>query len=919
LDRLSLRQTERSAYDQKMVMAKPNKELKTTLDWANALLTFGLKVLPCYRVKPDGDCMCPPNSKERKRTKDGSCSSPGKHPIPKLVPRGSLDASDDLSQIKKWFAKDGDYNLAVATGKNRHGNLMVVDLDVRKGKDGPATWEALKREIGGEFPDTLWQTTGSGGRQLFWWTEEEVPMNQETKLGPGIDVKGKSGYVMVPPSMNDLGAYEWENWAPQPHVIATAPKLLEDRAHRGKAAASPAVTARAANPTPEAEQKDDPNDKLTLFQIQELLKPIPPGLRDNWLMFGGVLKTIADWISGPQNAFKVWDDWAKEGEGYGGPEDQEYQWKSFPPTTAPPIALLRKHARANGWTPSEAFQKEERRWRTEAARKMLETLPNTSSPDEIEPLLALIAPLPEHHQDPFYKAIKTKFGLNIGGLKKAVGKLKTDYLASEGETDYGLIVATRVLVSDFENGKHLIHAADGFFWKYNGRYWEQIVSEHELGQLCMTATRELGQIPKDVSVVVRQAIDNLANLQARGGDPLRLMEPPLSVINCLNGELWIKEDFTVERRDHNPDSFLRFCLNIEYDPTAKCPMFEKAVLEIFQDSPDPQDMQRHMMEVYGYAIQPSRFIKAFFIWQGGGNNGKGKLIEVLIKVAGEKAVAPGRIVDLVREYYRANLVGKLIFYEDDMEHNTVLPDGALKQYSEAKYTSGRHAYGRIDEFVVCVLPIMLCNPWPITKDLTEGTLVRAHVVPFRHKFVNGVDLDPRLFEGIIKDELAGILNRAIEGLQRLMARGHFLEPKDCATAKEEFLNASNPVPAFLNSGYCIRTVKEQIASVTGEIETAMELAKGHNKPIRDFQNEIAVATAKAEDAGIEGICQPTQEFYNNLIMWGRNEGHTWKPKKSQVERDLISLGFPVSNKSGQLKVYRVRSTSVIDQTPEPRW
>lgn len=532
-----------------------------------------------------------------------------------------------------------------------------------------------------------------------------------------------------------------------------------------------------------------------------------------------------------------------------------------------------------------------------------------------------MAPMPEHHQDPFFKAIKEKFKLNIGGLKKAVGKLKTDYLASEGETDYGLIVATRVLASHFENGKHLIHAADGFFWKYNGRYWEQIVSEHELGQLCMAATRELGQIPKDVAVVVRQAITNLADLQARGGDPLRLTEPPLPVINCVNGELWIKEDFTVERRDHSPDSFLRFCLDIEYDPDATCPMFNKAALEIFQDSPDPQDMYRHMMEIYGYAIQPSRFIKVFFIWQGGGNNGKGKLIEVLIELAGKKVVAPGRIVDLEHEYNRANLVGKLIFYEDDMAHNTVLPDGALKQYSEAKYTSGRHTYGRISEFVVCVLPIMLCNPWPITKDLTEGMLVRAHVVPFRHKFVNGVDLDPRLFEGIIKQELPGILNQAIKGLQGLMARGHFLEPKDCLVAKQEFLNASNPVPAFLNSGFCIQSLEEEIAAIRARFEIDLEVAtKGHNQAlVQQLQNEMAIASAKAEAAGTEGICQPTQEFYNNLLVWSRNEGRTWKPKKSQVEQDLVSLGFPVSNKSGQLKVYRLRSTSVIDQTPVRAW
>src|SRR5579872_3155014 len=143
-------------------MAKTNRELKTTLDWAKAYIAFALPVLPCYRVKSDGDCTCPSNSRERAKAPGGSCKTPGKHPVSKLVPRGSLSASTDLEQIEKWFSTDGEYNIAIATGKNRYGNLMAVDLDVRKGKDGPGTWKLLKQEIGGTFPDTLCQTTGSG-------------------------------------------------------------------------------------------------------------------------------------------------------------------------------------------------------------------------------------------------------------------------------------------------------------------------------------------------------------------------------------------------------------------------------------------------------------------------------------------------------------------------------------------------------------------------------------------------------------------------------------------------------------------------------------------------------------------------------------------------------------------------------------
>jgi len=217
------------------------------------------------------------------------------------------------------------------------------------------------------------------------------------------------------------------------------------------------------------------------------------------------------------------------------------------------------------------------------------------------------------------------------------------------------------------------------------------------------------------------------------------------------------------------------------------------VLQIFQDSPEPEDMRRHLYEIYGYAIQPRRFIKIFMLWQGGGDNGKSKLVEVLIELIGKKAVSPGRIQQLGKsEYHQANLKSKLLFRDDDVDHQTILPDGILKQYSEAKYSNGRDPYGRVSEFVVCILPIMLCNDYPITRDLSQGTLKRAYIIPFRHEFMEGVDRDPLLFERIIKGELAGILNRAIEGLQRLMKRQHFDEPADCLLAKEECIRTANP-------------------------------------------------------------------------------------------------------------------------------
>lgn len=904
-----------------MAMAKTSRELKTTLDWARKYIAFGLPVLPCYRVKPDGDCTCPPNSKERR--KNGSCKTPGKHPVPRLVPNGALSASTELDQIKKWFVNDGEYNIAVATGKIRQGNLMVVDLDVTKGKDGPATWEALQQEIGETFPDTLSQTTGSGGRQLFWWTDAEVSMSSETKLGSGIDIRGKSGYVVVPPSANKYGPYEWDNWGAL-LVIQSAPKGLVDRAQHGKSPASPVVTARRAAPTPLTQAgpvcADDPHDQLTLAQVQELLRAIPPDERDTWMMFGHVIKTIGKWIGGEQQAFEVWDAWAQKGEGYGGLTDQQYQWDSFIKPTLHPIGLLKKHARERGWTPSTEFQKEDRSWRKEASRKLLDALPDNAEPDEAEALFKVLSRLPELSRDAFVKEICERFKWRVPSVRGEIAKHQKQRTLDAGddtEMDYGMLVARRVLAKHYADGKHLIRGSDRFFWKYNGRHWEPIDNGDEMiGRQCTEEIDLLGPMRLAKATVKNHAVDLLKSLRALDGDPLRLLEPPRPVINCQNGELWLDKEGNVTLKEHSPESYLRFCLSISYDPDAACPKFDDAVLEVFQKSPEPEEMRRHLYEMFGYSIQPERDIKQFWILEGTGDNGKTGIVDTQEKMIGDDGVFTLPIAQVDDVYNKSKLKQKLLLRDNDVDYMTVLPDGILKQLSENARIVGRDPYGKPKQFVNCTLPILLCNKYPLCRDLSPGVLVRVHVIPFRHRFIKGKDMKPGLFKEIWQSELPGVLNRAIEGLQRLRKRDGYLEPKDCITAREEFTRQANPLPRFLASGSCatsLEAVRERIKNRYIILDGFLP-HNGQAQFQRSQDENMALEIARAEK---DGLRQSMTDFYTFFWQWCRNEGiQRGMLRKMDVENHLINLGYEITIVHHQKWVEGVIAFDPGDHRPE---
>jgi hypothetical protein len=108
---------------------------------------------------------------------------------------------------------------------------------------------------------------------------------------------------------------------------------------------------------------------------------------------------------------------------------------------------------------------------------------------------------------------------------------------------------------------------------------------------------------------------------ARDDDPLRFHADPHPVVNCWNGELWFEGD-TVDFRPHSATSYQRNCLDIDYDPTAACPLYDKALRDIFAKSSAPEEMVELWNTLTGYIIQPTRRHPIIILAWGIGSNGK---------------------------------------------------------------------------------------------------------------------------------------------------------------------------------------------------------------------------------------------------------------------------------------------------------
>ena len=168
------------------------------VDWARFYVDQAWPIFPLHWIEYES-CACPRGSE---------CTNAGKHPRNR---NGFYGATTDMRIVLSWFGKMHTPNLGIATGGPQE--LVVIDIDPRH--DGYQTLRLLKKRFG-VLPRTYTVKTGSGGLHLYFSMEGVDPPigNSAGKLGPGIDVRGKGGYVVAPPSETLLGAYTVEIAAP---------------------------------------------------------------------------------------------------------------------------------------------------------------------------------------------------------------------------------------------------------------------------------------------------------------------------------------------------------------------------------------------------------------------------------------------------------------------------------------------------------------------------------------------------------------------------------------------------------------------------------------------------------------------------------------------------------------------------------
>lgn len=477
-------------------------------------------------------------------------------------------------------------------------------------------------------------------------------------------------------------------------------------------------------------------------------------------------------------------------------------------------------------TPTPPTQQEPCAARIERITEKCDRLTEVSESWEIESAIEDLAHLDALQMARFIKRISLRTGVpapevrkrtlakaaDLYAAKKDLGRRarteNAESLANGGEddqdpvpTDLGQYLAELVLQQYYGDGAHLVYTAEGQYWEYDHTHWVPRSEADVDGCINSAAVRLRAELSTaagvSVSAMMSQAAHILRAMCARKGRDV-FHEAPPSVINCQNGELWIDpKSGKPEFRRHSPKSGLRFCLGIDYDPSARCPIWLDAITGMFAPLGDPVAVAAHLMEMIGYTIQPTKNYAAWVMLYGTGNNGKSTVLDVMTALLGGSVVSVG-LKELARDPHAYDSVAhRLAVLEDDLKKGTRLPDDILKKLSENKLLTANPKHRDKYSFVNTATAWVSTNHWPPTSDMSEGMKRRPCVFEFRRDFDRDGIVDPDLRKKIVDGELSGVLNTAIAGLMRLRARGRIERPADCEESRHTWLDGSNQMRRFI--------------------------------------------------------------------------------------------------------------------------
>jgi putative DNA primase/helicase len=232
------------------------------------------------------------------------------------------------------------------------------------------------------------------------------------------------------------------------------------------------------------------------------------------------------------------------------------------------------------------------------------------------------------------------------------------------------------------------------------------------------------------------------------------------LLNCNNGTVDLR---TGELRRHRRDDLITKLAPVDYDPRARCPVFDRFIQRIFDGN---VELLRYAQKCFGYALTGEVGEKALFFFYGVGDNGKTTLLEVVRAMLGDYA---GQIpIDTLMHKPQggipndiAQLKGLRFVTSSETEEGQRLAQGRLKYLTGMNKIQARFLHREYFEFLPTYKIFFDANHQPHASASDTAVWNRIKLIPFEVS-IPDAEKDRRLGEKL-RAELPGILAWAVRG------------------------------------------------------------------------------------------------------------------------------------------------------------
>lgn len=340
---------------------------------------------------------------------------------------------------------------------------------------------------------------------------------------------------------------------------------------------------------------------------------------------------------------------------------------------------------------------------------------------------------------------------------------------------------------------------------FNGTYW-QIMSKSEIRYFLGKAALKLGVDKYEAQYHSFQT--DLLNQFEIAAFSQNLWNASENVaINLRNGT-YIFEKTGHRLKPFSPNDFFTYQLPFDYNAQAICPIFDSFLEKVLQD----KAQQKILSEFIAYVFIKTKTLKLekCLILYGSGANGKSVFFDVINALLGKENVTNFSLQALTdsKGYDRAQISNKLLNYGSEI--STHMDPTYFKQLVSGEPVSARSPYGK--PFIMHDYAKFMFNTNTLPKDVeqTDAFFRRFLLINFAETIPDN-ERDAELSQKIIANELPGVFNWVLSGLESLLVNRGFTTSEAVEKFVRDYRNSSDSVILFLEDERYESSVDNEIS------------------------------------------------------------------------------------------------------------